>query len=62
MEEFTSFSLYAASALTFLNGARAPVDPQVGRVWQQIVIARLPKLRVLDGTSVRAFRSYIAAA
>jgi len=29
-----------------------PIDPQSDRVWQQIVIARLPRLRVLDGTSV----------
>jgi hypothetical protein len=42
-----------------LTSARALIDPQVDRVWRQIVIARLPRLRVLDGTSVRASCSCI---
>ncbi|KAH9180398.1 hypothetical protein EDB89DRAFT_2238261 [Lactarius sanguifluus] len=35
-----------------LNGTPLLEDSQLGRVWQQIVIARLPRLRTLDGTSV----------
>jgi len=35
-----------------LNGTPLLEDSQVGRVWQQIVIARLPRLRTLDGTSI----------
>ncbi|KAI0282126.1 hypothetical protein BGY98DRAFT_955847 [Russula aff. rugulosa BPL654] len=35
-----------------LNGTPLMEDPQVDRVWQQIVIARLPRLRFLDGTSI----------
>jgi len=35
-----------------LNGTPLVEDPQVGRVWQQIVIARLPTLRAFDGTAV----------
>jgi hypothetical protein len=40
------------SALTFLTDGRTPIDPQADRVWQHIVIARLPRLRVLDRSSV----------
>lgn len=35
-----------------LNGTPLLEDSQLGRVWQQIVIARLPRLRTLDGTSI----------
>ncbi|KAI9460039.1 hypothetical protein F5148DRAFT_1217935 [Russula earlei] len=35
-----------------LNGTPLLEDPQCGRVWHQIAIARLPRLRLLDGTSV----------
>jgi len=34
-----------------LSGSPLVGDPHVGRVWQQIAIARLPRLRILDGTS-----------
>jgi len=34
-----------------LSGSPLVEDPHVDRVWQQIAIARLPRLRVLDGTS-----------
>ncbi|KAI0306717.1 hypothetical protein B0F90DRAFT_1623181 [Multifurca ochricompacta] len=35
-----------------LNRTPLLTDSQMSRVWQQIVIARLPRLRTLDGTSI----------
>lgn len=35
-----------------VNGTPLMEDPNADRIWQQIVIARLPRLRFLDGTSV----------
>lgn len=35
-----------------LNGTPLLKDSQLGPVWQQIVIARLPRLQTLDGTSI----------
>jgi len=35
-----------------LNRTPLLEDLQISRVWQQIVVARLPKLRTLDGTSI----------
>jgi hypothetical protein len=42
--------LQLIGAFTFTS-----IDPHVDRLWQQIAIARLPRLRILDGTSVGTF-------